>query len=96
MSSPTSQRVPFLLRSGRALGSARQDILIHFKEVPHLPTGLTRGPPPRACAPAPPRASVLRAEFAVQEPLNDSRGHHHGRAACHSATPERRKGRRLL
>ncbi|MFZ2963701.1 MAG: hypothetical protein WA006_03350 [Rhodoglobus sp.] len=33
MSSPTSQRVPFLLRSGKALGSARQDILIHFKEV---------------------------------------------------------------
>jgi glucose-6-phosphate 1-dehydrogenase len=33
--------VPFTLRSGKALGSARQDILIRFKEVPHLPTGLT-------------------------------------------------------
>lgn len=33
--------VPFVLRSGKALGEARQDILVTFKEVPHLPTGLT-------------------------------------------------------
>ena len=33
--------VPFVLRSGKALGATRQDILITFKDVPHLPTGLT-------------------------------------------------------
>ncbi|MEP6482466.1 MAG: glucose-6-phosphate dehydrogenase, partial [Rhodoglobus sp.] len=33
--------VPFVLRSGKALGEARQDIRIIFKPVPHLPTGLT-------------------------------------------------------
>lgn len=38
--------VPFVLRSGKALGEARQEILVSFREVPHLPTGLTgaRGP----------------------------------------------------
>ena len=38
--------VPFVLRTGKALGDARQDILIVFKEVPHLPTGLTGVPGP--------------------------------------------------
>jgi glucose-6-phosphate 1-dehydrogenase len=33
--------VPITLRSGKALGRARQDILVRFKDVPHLPTGLT-------------------------------------------------------
>ena len=33
--------VPFVLRSGKALGVGRQDVLVVFKEVPHLPTGLT-------------------------------------------------------
>lgn len=33
--------VPIVLRSGKAIGQARQDILIRFKDVPHLPTGLT-------------------------------------------------------
>lgn len=32
--------VPFILRSGKALGDTRQDILVTFKPVPHLPTGL--------------------------------------------------------
>ncbi len=32
--------VPFILRSGKALGEARQEIVIVFKDVPHLPTGL--------------------------------------------------------
>lgn len=32
--------VPFVLRSGKALGEARQEILIVFRDVPHLPTGL--------------------------------------------------------
>jgi len=33
--------VPFVLRSGKALGEARQDIVITFAPVPHLPRGLT-------------------------------------------------------
>jgi glucose-6-phosphate 1-dehydrogenase len=33
--------VPFVLRSGKALGETRQQIVITFREVPHLPTGLT-------------------------------------------------------
>ena len=33
--------VPFVLRSGKALEDARKDILITFRPVPHLPTGLT-------------------------------------------------------
>ncbi|TKJ22848.1 glucose-6-phosphate dehydrogenase [Blastococcus sp. CCUG 61487] len=31
--------VPFWLRTGKALGSDRQEIAIHFKPVPHLPFG---------------------------------------------------------
>ncbi|MGV8877171.1 MAG: glucose-6-phosphate dehydrogenase [Rhodoglobus sp.] len=33
--------VPFVLRSGKAIGEARQDIVITFAPVPHLPRGLT-------------------------------------------------------
>jgi glucose-6-phosphate 1-dehydrogenase len=33
--------VPFVLRSGKAMGEARQDIVITFAPVPHLPWGLT-------------------------------------------------------
>lgn len=33
--------VPFVLRSGKALGDIRQDIVVTFKDVPHLPSGLT-------------------------------------------------------
>jgi glucose-6-phosphate 1-dehydrogenase len=32
--------VPFILRSGKALEDNRKDIVITFKEVPHLPTGM--------------------------------------------------------
>ena len=38
--------VPFILRSGKALGDMRQDILVTFKEVPHLPAGLAGVPGP--------------------------------------------------
>jgi glucose-6-phosphate 1-dehydrogenase len=38
--------VPFVLRSGKALGLARQEIVITFRDVPHLPTGLTGAPGP--------------------------------------------------
>jgi len=38
--------VPFILRSGKALGDTRQDIVVTFKDVPHLPTGLTGAPGP--------------------------------------------------
>lgn len=31
--------VPFVLRSGKALGSPRKQIVAHFRDVPHLPTG---------------------------------------------------------
>jgi glucose-6-phosphate 1-dehydrogenase len=33
--------VPFVLRSGKALGNKRQEIVVTFKDVPHLPTGLS-------------------------------------------------------
>ena len=32
--------VPFILRSGKALGEARQEIIVTLREVPHLPIGL--------------------------------------------------------
>ncbi|MET0784219.1 MAG: glucose-6-phosphate dehydrogenase [Leifsonia flava] len=33
--------VPFILRSGKAIGSPRQEIVITLKPVPHLPNGFT-------------------------------------------------------
>lgn len=33
--------VPFVLRSGKALEGTKKDVVITFKPVPHLPTGLT-------------------------------------------------------
>jgi glucose-6-phosphate 1-dehydrogenase len=33
--------VPFVLRSGKAIGSPRQDVVFHMRPVPHLPTGFT-------------------------------------------------------
>ncbi|MCU1405043.1 MAG: glucose-6-phosphate dehydrogenase [Glaciihabitans sp.] len=33
--------VPIVLRSGKALDDSRKDIVVTFKPVPHLPTGLT-------------------------------------------------------
>ena len=39
--------VPFVLRSGKALGDTRKEIVITFKDVPHLPGGFT-GPPGRS------------------------------------------------
>jgi glucose-6-phosphate 1-dehydrogenase len=38
--------VPFILRSGKALGESRQEILVTFKDVPHLPIGLSGVPGP--------------------------------------------------
>lgn len=35
--------VPFVLRSGKAIGNPRQDVVFHLRDVPHLPTGF-RGP----------------------------------------------------
>jgi glucose-6-phosphate 1-dehydrogenase len=32
--------VPFVLRSGKAIGEARQEIVVTLREVPHLPVGL--------------------------------------------------------
>jgi glucose-6-phosphate 1-dehydrogenase len=37
--------VPFRLRTGKALGSDRQEIAVHFKPVPHLPFGDDQPPP---------------------------------------------------
>jgi glucose-6-phosphate 1-dehydrogenase len=39
--------VPFVLRSGKAIGQPRQEILFTFRDVPHLPTGFS-GPSTRA------------------------------------------------
>lgn len=33
--------VPFHVRTGKALGSPRQEVVFHFKAPPHVPTGLT-------------------------------------------------------
>ncbi len=38
--------VPFRLRSGKSVGATRKEVIVTFKPVPHLPTGLTG-----ACAP---------------------------------------------
>jgi glucose-6-phosphate 1-dehydrogenase len=35
--------VPFTLRSGKALGVARKEIVVHFKPLRHLPSGLLGG-----------------------------------------------------
>ena len=37
--------VPFRLRTGKALGSDRREIAVHFKPVPHLPFGGTQPEP---------------------------------------------------
>lgn len=38
--------VPFLLRSGKALGADRREIAVHFRPVPHLAFGQAREPTP--------------------------------------------------
>jgi glucose-6-phosphate 1-dehydrogenase len=38
--------VPFRLRSGKALGERRKEVLVSFRPVPHLPTGLEGKPIP--------------------------------------------------
>lgn len=40
--------VPFTLRSGKALERARKEIIVTFKEVPHLPIGFRGKPGPAA------------------------------------------------
>ena len=37
--------MPFRLRTGKALGSDRREIAVHFKPVPHLPFGGTQPEP---------------------------------------------------
>ena len=32
--------VPFVLRSGKAIGATRQEVIVTLHDVPHLPTGL--------------------------------------------------------
>ena len=38
--------VPFRLRSGKALGNPRQEVVVTFKRAPHIPTGFTGGDQP--------------------------------------------------
>lgn len=40
--------VPFILRSGKALSESRKEIIVTFKDVPHLPRGLNGKLPPAA------------------------------------------------
>lgn len=40
--------VPFTLRSGKALADARKEIVVTFRDVPHLPAGFTGKPGPAA------------------------------------------------
>ena len=37
--------VPFVLRSGKALGTPRKEIVVHFRDVAHLPGGFTTAGP---------------------------------------------------
>jgi glucose-6-phosphate 1-dehydrogenase len=39
-------RVPFRLRSGKALSNPRQEVVVTFKRAPHIPTGFTGGDHP--------------------------------------------------
>jgi glucose-6-phosphate 1-dehydrogenase len=57
--------VPFVLRSGKALGATRQEIVVTFREVPHLPTGLTGAPGPTQL-----RISVKPAALALDLLIN--------------------------
>ncbi|MCC7127809.1 MAG: glucose-6-phosphate dehydrogenase [Microbacteriaceae bacterium] len=38
--------VPFVIRSGKALGAANKEIVVTFKDVPHLPKGFKGSPGP--------------------------------------------------
>lgn len=40
--------VPFILRSGKALSDNRKEIIVTFKDVPHVPKGLSGNPGPAA------------------------------------------------
>ncbi len=55
--------VPFTLRSGKALGDARKEIIITFKPVPHLPTGFL------GCA-TPPRLRIILGPDCLHLDLN--------------------------
>ena len=57
--------VPFILRSGKALGATRQEIVVTFRDVPHLPTGLTGVPGPTEL-----RISVKPAALALDLVIN--------------------------
>ena len=57
--------VPFTLRSGKALGESKQEILITFRDVPHLPTGLSG-----ASGPATLRISLKPAGLALDLVIN--------------------------
>jgi glucose-6-phosphate 1-dehydrogenase len=57
--------VPFILRSGKALGTTRQEIVVTFRDVPHLPTGLTGVPGPTQL-----RISVKPAALALDLVIN--------------------------
>jgi glucose-6-phosphate 1-dehydrogenase len=52
--------VPFTLSSGKALGDTRQDVIVTFKKVPHLPTGFTglTGPSQLRLSLKPPRLDL--------------------------------------
>lgn len=49
--------VPFVLRSGKAIGDPRQEIIFTFRDVPHLPTGFS----------GPSRQAKLRVGFTPAE-----------------------------
>ena len=40
--------VPFTLRSGKAMAEQRKEIIVTFKDAPHIPTGMTGTPGPAA------------------------------------------------
>ena len=60
--------VPFVLRSGKALARSRQEIVVTFKDVPHLPTGLNG-----RLAPAQLRISLSPAGISLDLNINGER-----------------------
>jgi glucose-6-phosphate 1-dehydrogenase len=60
--------VPFVLRSGKALARSRQEIVVTFKDVPHLPTGLSG-----KLAPAQLRISLSPAGVSLDLNINGER-----------------------
>ena len=64
---PRWQGVPFVLRSGKAIGTARKDVTISFRAPEHLPAGFTGDTPPRSLR-IDMRADVVELQLLLGDP----------------------------